>query len=40
MAEKAIDKRKNKPKEEEEQMEMELEEPSVGLMSRRNTDGV
>ena len=39
MEEKAIDKRKNKP-EKEEQMEMELEEPSVGLMSRRNTDGV
>ena len=39
MAEKAIDKRKNKP-EKEEHMEMELEEPSVGLMSRRNTDGV
>jgi len=39
MAEKAIDKRNNKPKEEE-QIEMELEEPSVGLMSRRNTDGV
>jgi hypothetical protein len=39
MAEKTIDKRKNKPKEEE-QIEMELEEPSVGLMSRRNTDGV
>ena len=40
MAEKVLDNRKNKPKEEEEQMEMELEEPSVGLMSRRNTDGL
>jgi len=39
LAEKEITKR-NKEPEEEEQIEMELEEPSGGLMSRRNTDGV
>jgi len=39
LAEKEINKR-NKEPEEEEQIEMELEEPSGGLMSRRNTDGV
>ena len=41
LAEKEITKRNKKPEEEEEeQIEMELEEPSGGLMSRRNTDGV
>ena len=39
LAEKEINKR-NKEPEEEEKMEIELEEPSVGLMSRRSTDGV
>jgi len=40
LAEKEITKRNKEPEEEEKQMEMELEEPSVGLMSRRSTDGV
>jgi len=41
LAEKEITKRNKEPEEEEEeQIEMELEEPSGGLMSRRNTDGV
>ena len=31
---------KGKEEPQEEQVEMELEEPSGGLMSRRNTDGV
>ena len=37
-----VKKKKGKQPEEpeEEQVEMELEEPSGGLMSRRNTDGV
>jgi hypothetical protein len=37
-----VKKKKGKVSEEpeEEQVEMELEEPSSGLMSRRNTDGV
>ena len=38
MVRKKKDKQPEKP--EEEQVEMELEEPSGGLMSRRNTDGV
>ena len=40
LAEKEITKRNKEPEEEEKQMEMELEEPSGGLMSRRNKDGV